>query len=72
MAARRGSDLSGIPERRILILACSLTSGAALVAAAEPELRALATATGLPKVGPHTITDQATLWREVEQARRRG
>lgn len=28
--------------------------------------------TGLPKIGPHTITDVAALWQEVERVRRQG
>jgi IclR family acetate operon transcriptional repressor len=36
------------------------------------EAEALIAQTGLPKVGPHTITDAKRLWREVDQARARG
>jgi DNA-binding IclR family transcriptional regulator len=37
-----------------------------------PAARALIARTGLPAVGPNTITDEGRLWREVEEARRRG
>jgi IclR family acetate operon transcriptional repressor len=37
-----------------------------------PAARALIARTGLPAVGRNTITDEGRLWREVEEARRRG
>ncbi len=36
------------------------------------EARALIAATGLPRSTPNTIADEATLWREVDEARARG
>ena len=36
------------------------------------EARTFIAATGLPKLGPNTITDEAELWRQVDEARRRG
>jgi len=43
-----------------------------LAYAPPAEARALIARTGLPKVGPNTITDETRLWGEVEDARRRG
>ena len=36
------------------------------------EAQSLVAATGMPKVGPNTLEDEAALWREVDEARRRG
>jgi DNA-binding IclR family transcriptional regulator len=36
------------------------------------EARAIIAATGLPPIGPNTVTDEATLWRQVDEARERG